>query len=389
MAASPATGQPKPLEQTILRLPAEPGYRHAELEFRHLRYFIVVAEELHFGRAAARLYITQPALSQAIARLERLLEVRLLRRTRNNVELTEAGAEVFYRGRRLLADLERSVERVRMAGRGQAGLVRVGVAHLAEPVVAPALTAFQAEHPSIVIDRSAMVSERLLEQVAEGRLHVAVIHRALTLPPVDEVLSEVLRRGRLAILAGQQTKLADRQMVTLSELSAETVLVNPRSLAPAAYEGLKLMCSELGGFDANVLESTVATTVALGTDWRPIREGTAIAFMAETTAHTVCPDGIAVVPVQPPPQYVLALAWRHDERAAAAHRLLEYMRRYRDQHAWITDPGMAPQTHDHDPSRTPAAIIAATRGGRDEIVRLWRQQLDAFIRPLHTGGTTQ
>ena len=82
-----------------------------------MRYLNVVAEELHFGRAAARLYITQPALSQAIARLERLLEVRLLRRTRNNVELTEAGAEVFYQGRRLLADLERSVERVRMAGR--------------------------------------------------------------------------------------------------------------------------------------------------------------------------------------------------------------------------------------------------------------------------------
>ena len=389
MAGSLANGQPKTFEQPVLRLPDGPGYRHAELECRHLRYFIVLAEELHFGRAAARLYITQPGLSQAIARLERLLEVRLLRRTRNNVELTEAGAEVFYRGRRLLADLERSVERVRMAGRGQAGLVRVGVAHLAEPVVASALTAFQAEYPSIVIDRSAMVSERLLEQVAEGRLHVAVIHRAITLPPVDEVLSEALRHGRLAILAGQQTRLAGRQILTLSELSAETVLVNPRSLAPAAYEGLKLMCRKFGGFEANVIESTVATTMALGTDWRPIREGTAIALMAETTAHTVCPDGIAVVPVQPPPHYVLALAWRHDEHAAAAHRLLEYMRRYRDEHAWMTDPGAAPPTHDHGPSRTAATIIAATTGGGDEIVRLWRQQVDAFIRPLHAGGTTQ
>src|SRR5215470_7113676 len=183
MAGSLANRQIEPFEQPILRLPAGPGNRHAELEFRHLRYFIVVAEELHFGRAAARLYITQPGLSQAIARLERLLEVRLLSRTRNNVELTEAGAELLYRGRRLLADLDGSVERVRMAGRGQAGLVRVGVAHLAEPVVAPALIAFQAEHPSIVVDRSAMVSERLIEQLAEGRLHAAVIHRVPTLPP--------------------------------------------------------------------------------------------------------------------------------------------------------------------------------------------------------------
>ena len=368
-AGSLANGQPKPFEQPIWRLPTEPGYRHAGPEFRHLRYFIVVAEELHFGRAAARLYITQPGLSQAIARLERMLEVRLLSRTGNNVELTAVGTELFYQGRRLLADLDGSVERVRMAGRGQAGLVRVGVAHLAEPVVAPALTAFQAEHPSIVVDRSAMVSERLVEQLAEGRLHAAIIYRVLTLPPAGEVLSEVLRRGRLAVLAGQQTKLAGRPMVTLSELSAETFLVNPRSLAPGAFEGLKLMCREFGGFEASVVESAVATTLALGTDWRPIQDGTAIALMAETTAHAVRADGIAVVPVQPPPRYVLALAWRNDEHAAVAHRLLAYLRRYRDQHAWITDPDAAALTHDHGPSPIADSKWMRQRpGGADQVI---------------------
>jgi hypothetical protein len=188
-----------------------------------------------------------------------------------------------------------------------------------------------------------MVSERLLQQLAEGRLHAAVIYRVPALPPVDAVMSEALRRGRLAVLAGQQTTLAGRQMVTLSELSKETFLVNPRSLAPGAVEGLKLMCHEFGGFEANVLESAAASTVALGTDWRPIQDGTAIAVMAETTARAVRAEGIAVVPIKPPPQYLLALAWRHDEQAAAAHRFLAYLRRYRDQHAWITDPEMAPQ----------------------------------------------
>jgi DNA-binding transcriptional LysR family regulator len=132
---------------------AEPGGWPAEVEFRELRYFAVLAEELHFSRAAARLYITQPGLSQAIARLERQLEVQLLRRNRSNVELTEAGAELLHRGRRLLSELEGVVARVRMTGRGEAGLVRIGVAHLAEPLVAPALAAFAAEHPSIVVDR--------------------------------------------------------------------------------------------------------------------------------------------------------------------------------------------------------------------------------------------
>ena len=135
----------------------------AEIDFRHLRYFVAAAEELHFRRAAARLYITQPGLSQAIARLERELEVQLFVRTGGNVELTEAGEELLRHARRLLADFDGTVARVRKAGRGEAGLVRVGVAHLDEPLVSSALTAFQADHPSIVIDRSAMVSERLLE----------------------------------------------------------------------------------------------------------------------------------------------------------------------------------------------------------------------------------
>ena len=328
---------------------AAPDHQPADIEFRHLRYFAVVAEELHFGRAAARLYISQPGLSQAIARLERQLGVRLFTRTRSKIELTEAGTELLHRGRRLLADLDNTVERVRMTGRGQAGLVRIGVAHLAEPVIAPALTAFQAEHPSIAVDRCTMVSERLLEQLAEGRLHAAVVYRVPALPRVDAVMSEALRRGRLAVLVGQPSRLASRPIVTLSELSKETFLVNPRSLTPGAYEGLKLMCSEFGGFEANVMESAVASTIALDTDWRPIRDGTAVAIMAEATARAIRADGVVVVPLKPPPQYLLALAWRHDEQSAAARRFLDYLRSYRDRHAWVSDPDVAPLAHDHGP----------------------------------------
>jgi DNA-binding transcriptional LysR family regulator len=317
------------------------GARPAEIEFRDLRYFAVLAEELHFGRAAARLYISQPGLSQAVARMERQLDVQVLRRTRSSVELTEAGAELLRCGRRLLADLDGVVTRVRMAGRGEAGLVRIGVAHLAEPLVAPALAAFQADHPSVVVDRSAMVSERLLEQLAEGRLHAAVIHRVPTLPAIDGAMSEPLRRGRLAVLVGHASRFATRPIVSLRELARETFLVNPRSLAPGAFEGLKLMCSEFGGFEVNVLESAIASTIALDIDWRPIRDGTAVALMAEATARTIRADGIVVVPLEPPPQYVLALAWRHDEQSAAARWCLDYLRSYRDRHAWISDPDVA------------------------------------------------
>ena len=106
-----------------------------------------------------------------------------------HLELTEVGAELLNQGRRLLADLERAVTRVRMTARGEAGLIRIGVAHLAEPLVAPALAAFQADHPSVVVDRSAMVSERLLEQLAEGRLHAVIIHRVPTFPTIEAATS--------------------------------------------------------------------------------------------------------------------------------------------------------------------------------------------------------
>jgi hypothetical protein len=169
-----------------------------------------------------------------------------------------------------------------------------------------------------------------------------IIHRVPTIPVADSIRSETLRRGRLAALAGSGSKIAGRATVTLRELSSETFLANPRSLAPGAFEGLRLMCSEFGGFEPNVLPSAVASTIALDIDWRPIRDGTAIALMAETTARAIRADGVAVVPLEPPPQYVLALAWRHDEQAAAARRCLDYLRSYRDRHAWISDsPGMA------------------------------------------------
>ena len=112
--------------------------------------------------------------------------------------------------------------------------------------------------------------------------------------------------------------------------------MNPRSLSPAAFEGLKLTCREFGGFDANVLESAAASTSALDTDWLPVHDGTAIAVIPEATARAVAGVGIAVVPVDPPPQYVLALAWRRDEHGAAAEQLLRYLLSYRDQHAWVT-----------------------------------------------------
>jgi DNA-binding transcriptional LysR family regulator len=309
------------------------GYADAAIEFRQLSYFVSVAEELHFGRAAARLYISQPALSQAIAGLERALGAQLLERSRQSVELTEAGAELLHRARGMLVDRDEAVDGVRRIARGEAGVLRAGIALLADQEVGGVLASFAAEHREIVLDRFAAVSERLLASVQDHGLHVALVHQVPVLATLDGVDWEVLRHTSLGALVGESSPVADRGSVALSELSSETFLVNPRRLAPSAFEGLTTMCRTYGGFEPNVLESS---TWALGHDWQTIVDGDAVALMAEGAALALQPPGTVVVRVQEP-LVTLAIAWRRGDRSSILARFLEFARAYREDHAWDGD----------------------------------------------------
>jgi DNA-binding transcriptional LysR family regulator len=305
-----------------------------DLEFRQLRYFVSVAEELHFGRAASRMYISQPALSQAIAGLERTLDVQLFVRTRQNVELTEAGAELLRHARGLLADRDAAVAGVRRVDRGEAGVIRLGVAVLAEPEVAPAFAAFATHYPALLLDRTTAVSERLLALLASRDLHAAVVHQVPALATVEGIEWEGIRSGRLAVLVSRDSDLAERESATLAELSGETFLIGPRELAPSAFEGMQTMCRTYGDFDPDLRELST-----LGADWRPVTSGEAVALMAEGAARASEPEGAVAVPIEPPPQCLIALAWRGGNGAPHLDRFLDFMRAYRDEHAWVDEPG--------------------------------------------------
>jgi DNA-binding transcriptional LysR family regulator len=332
MAPDSLTGpELEPLDSNVVLVGAtEPDYRVGSIGFRQLRYFVTVAEEAHFSRAAARLYITQPALSQAIARLEAALDVQLLVRNRHNVELTDAGVELLHRARRLLVDRDEAVERVRSVSRGDAGVLRLGVALLAEHEVAATLTALVESYPDIVLDRVAAVSERLIDHLREGALDAAFVHQVPALGSAEGVEWEVIRRARLAAVMAATNPLACRDTVELGELCDETVLVNPRELAPSAYEGMQLMCREIGRFEPKLLESPAASTLPHGSDWHLILDGSALAFMGETTARAICPEGVAAVPIMPPPPFQMALAWRSGDGSTLLSRFLEFARDFRD-----------------------------------------------------------
>ena len=310
------------------------GQLEAELEFRQLEYFVAVAEELHFGRAATRMYITQPALSQAIAGLERTLDVQLFARTRQNVELTDAGAELLSRARGMLVEREEAVAAVRRVERGEVGVLRIGVALLAEHEVSPAFAALSDAYPDIVLDRTAAVSERLLASIRDRVLHAAVVHRVPVLGTIEGVEFEVIRRGRLATLVSRSSTLAEATSVELSDLGDETFLVPPREFAPSALEGLRTTCLSFASFEPKVLEAPHP----LGSDWRPVIDGDAIALMPEETAQAVQPDGAVAIPLEPPPEFSLALAWRSGNGSPALDRFVAFIHAYGAKHGWTSTP---------------------------------------------------
>ncbi len=144
------------------------------MELRHLRYFVAVADELHFGRAAEKLHISQPPLSHQIQDLERELGVDLFHRTRHFVALTEAGRAFLEEARPILQATDHAVATARRAGRGEVGRLSVGVGHASETrVLGKALNVFLLRHSNVVLDLHTLDSREQIEALANRRIDIA------------------------------------------------------------------------------------------------------------------------------------------------------------------------------------------------------------------------
>lgn len=189
---------------------------------RLLRPFVALADELHFGRAAARLHVSQPALSQQIARLERQLGVRLFERTRAHVELTAAGAAMLPSARVAVDAAAASEE----AARGEGGELRLGLSPGAHYVAQPLLAEFARRRPDVRVRASQDSSGALAEQVSTGRLELAL---GFCTEPRDGVVCEWLRDEPVVVAVPGDHALAGRAAVALEELADETfALVDAR-----------------------------------------------------------------------------------------------------------------------------------------------------------------
>jgi DNA-binding transcriptional LysR family regulator len=218
----------------VIGLPDQsaPARYRASVEFRQLEAFVAVATELHFGRAAERLFIGQPTLSDLIRRLERELGTPLLTRTTRRVALTEAGAELLRFSKTILEDVAAASTAVRRIASGDGGTVRVGITPPVAPTLAPYLRASFAEGaPAVEVLQSQLWLPTLLQAVADGGVDVAITCGLL--PERDGVANEVFCAQPLLVGLRPQHRLADEPVVPLSQLAHEVLGATAETLFPA------------------------------------------------------------------------------------------------------------------------------------------------------------
>jgi DNA-binding transcriptional LysR family regulator len=280
------------------------------VELRHLRYFIAVAEELNFSRAAQRMHMAQPPLSAAIQQLERDLGVDLFVRTTREVKLTDAGRAFLRGARRTLADAERAAEDAKRAAAGELGQLRIAYSWSTRFETLPALgRAFRASHPDVELLAQEMWNARMPPAFASGSIDIA-----LSLCP--EIAAELelapVRKERLVALLPETHPLTGQDAIPLSALADEQFILFPREIAPRLHDAFMAIYRR-AGFEPRVRNESFHT----GWDLGVLAEIPAAAMAPQTVAGGL-PDGIVAVALSEPTDSLeTCLVWRGDDSSAA------------------------------------------------------------------------
>jgi DNA-binding transcriptional LysR family regulator len=295
-------------------------YGSRAMELRHLRYFLAVAEELHFGRAAARLHIAQPPLSQQIRRLEQELGVALFDRDRRRVELTPAGRAFLAETRQVLAQAERAVRTAQRAGRGEIGRLAIGFVPSADLDVLPgALRVWGARFPEVEVELHAMLPDEQVQALRDRRLDVGLVRL-----PVDagELAVESIQREPLVAVLPAGHLLAARGRVALAGLRGDPMILFPRRIAPG-YHDLFVDACRRAGFVPRIARETESIQTNLGL----VAAGLGVTLMP-ASIRSLRRTGVVYRPLAPPvPHVEMAVAYGREHRAAALPAFLQVLRR--------------------------------------------------------------
>jgi len=260
------------------------------MEFRHLRYFLALAEELHFGRAAQRLSISQPPLSLNIQQLEASVGAQLFTRNSRGVQLTAAGQAFVPAARALLAQAGAAMREAREVAQGQAGELQIGFAgtllYCGLPQV---LQRFQDSHPKLRLVMRELSSSEQLSELVRDRLDVGFVHTPRVPPGFEQIL--VVSQPMVACLPKKHA-LAKARSIALQDLQGQALVVVSRTVSPDYHERILGEC-ELAGWVPPVVHELRhwLSVVAL------VAQGQGVALVPEALAQSVL-AGAAFVPLQ-------------------------------------------------------------------------------------------
>jgi DNA-binding transcriptional LysR family regulator len=297
------------------------------MELRHLRYFVAVAEERHFGRAAERLSIAQPPLSMQIQALERELGSQLFRRNRRAVELTEAGRLLLQEAYRVLADVDRAIEVVRRAERGEKGTVQVGFTSSASfnPFVMQAIRRFRESFPDVGIMLVEDNTEPLAEMLKEGSLDAAFLRPPIT--PKRDIQIDTLLQEEMLIALPAGHRLANEPALPLSSLRDEIILIRPRPVGVGIQEKILTAC-ETEDFGPTISRQAAPQMSSI---LNLVAGALGVSIVPASMGHLL-PGSVVYKPIIGPfvPRAPLAIAYRTVSRSAAVTRFVESVRHEAD-----------------------------------------------------------
>ncbi len=286
------------------------------MELRHLRYFVTLAEELHFGKAAEKLHIAQPPLSQQIRQLETELGFELFHRTKRKVELSEAGEVFLVEVQQIFRQLEQAIFLGRQVSRGEIGQLVVGfVSSAAYNILPNILQNTRNSIPNVSLELHELTTDEQLRWLQSGRIDVGFVR-----PPVDENTyeSKVIFQESLAIALPQNHFLANQDRVSLQSLKNESFILFPRFLAPGLYDLIISFCQQVG-FSPKVAQEAIQmqTIVSL------VAAEIGVAIVPESLQNLRRTGVIYKYFVEKTPQVSIAIIWRKNDVSVVLDRFLE------------------------------------------------------------------
>ncbi len=277
-----------------------------EMELRHLRYFVAVAEELSFTKAAQKLRLAQPSLTRQVRNLEDEIAVRLLDRANNRVTLTEEGRRFLFDSKKLLAMCDEAVAAVQRMSHGESSQLNIGyVANIHYGLLPATLGAFRKLYPRVALNLFDMTSAEQFQAIEGHKIDLGFIGLRPALSGHD-LLSECVAHDTILVALPARHPLAKKAKLKLADLATQFFIGMSAKTHPGAREWLIETCGS-AGFAAKILQEADAEPTAI----RFVADGLGVAFMPEQI--TGLPhEGVVFRPLSPPLRRESTIAWRAD-----------------------------------------------------------------------------